>query len=148
MDPVVDVRRVPPAPEGFDPFVAWLGRLGDQLVLLEEYSLPDLRDAMETAARRIQRHIDASPAMAGWAEPDSPLTTVATLVRNDHRWFEVSLEELRGLVRVVEREDHGGHRQALGQYARLVAAALVRHRLDESEFGRLRRLRSPGVRER
>jgi hypothetical protein len=38
---------------------------------------------------------------------------------------------LRGLLRIVERDDHGGNRQALGQYGRILAEALKEHRALE-----------------
>jgi len=45
-----------------------------------------------------------------------------------------SIEQLWWFYRVVEGEDHGGHRQALGQYGRILAEALRRHRAEERAF--------------
>jgi hypothetical protein len=117
--------------------VEWLGEFGDRLVLLEEFSLDEIRSAMRIARERILQHL-SSPDLPG---SPSAITTrgeeLHEIVRADHRWFETSLAELVGLVRVVEGEDHGGHRQALGQYARLLATSLARHRRDEAELERL-----------
>jgi hypothetical protein len=53
------------------------------------------------------------------------------VVRREHAIFPRSVQQLRWFYGVVEREDHGGHRQALGQYWRLVLEALARHLGDE-----------------
>ncbi|MGA8276313.1 MAG: hypothetical protein WB789_08000 [Thermoplasmata archaeon] len=133
--------RSPPVlapPEEFDAFVVWLAEVSDRLVLLEEFSLKEIRSAMRITRERVLAHLRSSDR-----SESSPGSTPRTqeldeIVRSDHEWFEMSLAELAGLVRIVEQEDHGGHRQALGQYGRLLATALTRHRRDEAELERLR----------
>src|SRR5580658_6535862 len=132
----VDVKTVRPPPIDFDRFVVWLGELGDRLVLLDEIPLDTVRQSMRRAQARIERHVRHEPPLDPRARPTDRLRELGELVRSDHRWFETSLEELAGLLRVVETEDHGGHRQALGQYGRLLAAALAHHRAAEAELER------------
>jgi len=128
---------IPSPPRGFDGFIRWVGEWSDQLVLLEEIPLEQVRSAVRTTCGRVEEHLRS---VEGWERrlpsPDRAAELV-TILRSDHRWFESSLQELSGLLAVVEGEDHGGHRQALGQYGRLLAAALVRHRRDELELERL-----------
>lgn len=45
-----------------------------------------------------------------------------------------SLQELHGYVDRLKKEDHGGHRQALGQYWRLVLEAFDHHLEDERGY--------------
>ncbi len=53
----------------------------------------------------------------------------------DHERFRTSVQQLWWFYAIVEREDHGGNRQALGQYGRLVCEALRRHRAEERGVG-------------
>lgn len=104
-------------------------------MLLEEYPLEDLRAAVAAVDRAVRAHLASADR---WGETDlsedeEALRTVSVL-RHDHGWFETSLEQLRGFLRVVERDDHGGHRQALGQYGRVLAESLRRHRRDERDL--------------
>ncbi len=138
-----EMSRPPPRhlvlpPEPFDAFVAWLGDASDRLVLLEAIPLEEIRSVVDVTVERVRRHLRSTdPTEPG---PGDPLREceLVEILRSDHRWFESSLEEFTGLLRVVEGDDHGGHRQALGQYGRLVAAALTRHRTDEAALDRLR----------
>jgi hypothetical protein len=124
--------------------VAWFARFSDQLVLLEEFSLHDVVITVRWVEDCVRSHIAApeSPGGMGATFPTHRGRELAALVRSDHHWFGASLAELTGLREVVERDDHGGHRQALGQYGRLLSAALARHRRDEAELERLRDARS------
>lgn len=63
--------------------------------------------------------------VAGAAAPE--------LLRREHRIFPGSLEQLRWFHLLVVRDDHGGNRQALGQYLRIFHEALARHVADESK---------------
>jgi hypothetical protein len=130
--------RVLAPPAEFDPFLVWLAEVSDRLVLLEEFSLEEIRSGMKITRERVLEHLRSSTRSQSAPGSAPRAQELEAIVRSDHDWFEISLAELAGLVRVVEREDHGGHRQALGQYGRLLATALTRHRRDEAELERLR----------
>jgi len=127
--PEVDLRAPPPA---FDALVDWLERWSYGLVLLEEYPLAEIRDAVTAVERAVRAHRTSSE---GWVTPllsaDEETARGARVVLSDHAWFETSREQFRWFLRVIEEADHGGHRQALGQYGRVLAEALHRHRQDE-----------------
>jgi hypothetical protein len=60
-------------------------------------------------------------------------TDVRTL-RREHAALSDALDELHGLVELVRGDGHGGNRQALGQYWRLLREALDLHLRDEAEL--------------
>ena len=128
--PPVDIAH---APAGFDELVEWFDRVSYRLVLLEEYRLEQIESAVAAMERGVLDHLgaDASarlpPAAGTGPAPDFR----PAHLHDDHVRYATSLEQLRGLLAVVEREDHGGHRQALGQYGRILAESLRRHRGDE-----------------
>jgi hypothetical protein len=115
-------------------------RFASGLVRLEPYSLEELRRTVGEFTTLVERHLDRAertsrPAIAmGRTELSRP-----GLLEGEHQRFRTSLAELRGLLGVVEREDHGGHRQALGQYGRILAEALRAHFRDEAPGGPSRR---------
>jgi hypothetical protein len=49
----------------------------------------------------------------------------------EHEWFEQSFEEFAHLLAVVRKDDHGGNRQALGQYGKLLVEAIRIHLREE-----------------
>ena len=119
-----------PPPDGFDDRIDWFDRLCVALVHLEGPSLGELRRAVDAFAQSVLAH--RSAVLTGGRGPSAPDgDPVAATLAADHARFAVSVEELRGYLRVVEGDDHGGHRQALGQYGRLLAEALRRHRAEE-----------------
>ena len=127
--PKVDIRAVPAE---FDDVIDWLERWSYNLVLLEEYPLSDVRSAIAAVETTVRSHEEEADA---WVRP---LETAkgetgqrARVILNDHEWFSTSLEQFWWFFRVVEADDHGGHRQALGQYGRVIAEALRRHSRDE-----------------
>ncbi len=127
--PEVDIRSPPPA---FDDLIDWLERWSYSLVLLEEYPLRDVHtaiDAVEDAVRSHRKEADrwVAPLRSAGGET----ARGAQVILHDHEWFDTSLEQFWWFYRVVESDDHGGHRQALGQYGRVLAEALRRHRRDE-----------------
>jgi len=127
--PQVDVRR-PPAE--FDDLVEWLEGWSYRLVLLEGYALDDLRTAIRAVESSVEGHRKSTePWLARLLEGDTETSRVTRVVLHDHEWFQTSLEQFWWFFRVVEGEDHGGHRQALGQYGRVLAESLRRHRRDE-----------------
>jgi len=127
--PEVDIRN-PPA--GFDELIEWLEKWSYRLVLLEEYSIADLRAALRRVQQGVRAHgKEADPRPYAPFGADEEAERLVMVVRSDHEWFERSVEQFDWFLQVVEREDHGGHRQALGQFGRVFAEALRRHRRDE-----------------
>ncbi len=91
------------------------------LVRLEPHPFDELRTEVERFAALVTDHVEAGRrSVAGRSR-----------LAAEHERFRSSVEELLGLLAVVERDDHGGHRQALGQYGRLLTEALRIHRADE-----------------
>ena len=124
--PTVDIYH-PPA--GFDPMIDWFEAVSYSLVLLEEYSLAEIRSAVRAVDAAVLAHIAAptgSPPSVPGRESD-----LARILAADHVWFRTSVEQLDWFFAVVERDAHGGNRQALGQYGRIFAESLRRHRRDE-----------------
>jgi hypothetical protein len=111
-------------PSGFDDAVAWFERISDGLVLLEEFPLDEVREAVGGFGRRVRAHSEAAGSPGTRTDRDGRIAA-------DHRRFLTSVEQLDWLLRIVEQEDHGGHRQALGQYGRLLTESLRRHRREE-----------------
>lgn len=122
----VDLRS---PPEEFDALVDWFDQVCTNLVLLEEYPTVDLGAGVHRIDRAIRDHVGAFR----YADPaeDHPRDRRLRIIAEDHVRFLVSLEQLDWCLRVVEKEDHGGHRQALGQYGQVLAEALRRHRREE-----------------
>jgi len=112
--------------------VEWLEGWSYALVLLEEYPLADLRRAVSVVEDRVRAHRASADAWVGaLRSADEETARGAQVLLHDHEWFVTSLEQLDWFLRVVEDDDHGGNRQALGQYGRVFAEALRRHRRDE-----------------
>ncbi len=81
---------------------------------------------MEAFTREVERHLtESTAAPGGRGETDR-----ARLAR-EHERFRTSVDQLVAILAVVEQDDHGGHRQALGQYGRIFTEALRLHRTDE-----------------
>jgi hypothetical protein len=127
--PVVNIREVP---RDFDALVDWLEAWSYNLVLLEGYSLPHVQRAVHSVSAAVRAHCASADRWLGTIRrDDEEVARGVELVLSDHVWFSASVEEFLGLLHVVEGEDQGGHRQALGQYGRILAEALHRHRRDE-----------------
>ncbi len=115
-------RPVAPGPTAdFDSVVAAFERFADGLVLLEPYPLATVRATVDRFERAVRGHLETSDR--GSAPPNS--------LRGEHERYATSLAQLRWFLAIVERDDHGGNRQALGQYARVFAESLRVHRRDE-----------------
>jgi hypothetical protein len=129
--PEVDIRR---PPEDLDDRVDWFERVSTNLVLSEEYALADVRAAVVALRLSLSTHsAEPVPDLSG-RDPVPGLRDRARLLAADHAWFGRSMEQLDWFLGIVEREDHGGHRQALGQYGRILAESVQRHRRDEREY--------------
>lgn len=122
-------------PSDFDELVDWFERVSCQLVLLEAVPLRDLEGAVRRFEREVRAHLRAfDPPLDRPSAPSPAHAEVRAILRSDHAWFLTSLEQLDWFYRIVEGDDHGGHRQALGQYGRIFAEALQRHRRDERSY--------------
>ena len=122
-------------PEDFDAFVSWFEGVSYRLVLLEEYPLDDVRRAVLTAQRVLTAHMHG-PIPEPPGDPGVEYREAGRILRSDHTWFLVSIEQLGWFWSIVAGEDQGGHRQALGQYGRILAEAIQRHRRDERRLER------------
>jgi hypothetical protein len=96
------------------------------LVRLTPHTLDDLRVRVAQFNDEVESHLDRAERA-----PTSQGSAVQRRLQAEHLRFRASIRELRGLLRVVERDDHGGHRQALGQYGRIFVEALRVHLRDE-----------------
>lgn len=121
-------------PEDLDALVDWFDRVSGNLVLLEEYPPAQLRRAVEVVARAVDEHARSADLRPGAVDPRGPVPGPAAVLRADHERFRTSAEQLRALSRLVEIDGHGGNRQALGQYGRVLTEALRRHRREELEL--------------
>ncbi len=125
----VDPRQ---SPTEFDDVVEWFDGVSRALVLLEAYPLEDLRQVVAVMRRTVLEHCRSDGRSIPEVASHSPeLDPRERLLVADHRWFRLSLEQLDWFLGVVAGEDHGGHRQALGQYGRVFAESLRRHRTVE-----------------
>ncbi len=131
-EPTVDVRR---PPREFDALIDWFERVSYRLVLLEEYPLDALRSMVRAVDDAVADHCRIEePLLAAMPVRTPEERTLARVLSADHAWFRTSTEQLDWFLSVVVGEDHGGNRQALGQYGRILAESLRRHRADEVRF--------------
>ncbi len=119
-------------PTDLDALLDRFDRLSFGLVRLEAYSLEEIRRAVDDLAEAVEVHA-ARAGPSALARHGSPLSEdrPRSPLGLEHDRFRTSVEQLRWFLAIVEREDHGGHRQALGQYGRVLVEALRRHRSDE-----------------
>ncbi len=100
-------------PRTLPDLIPWFEQFSRGLVRLAHPSIAEIQtaiDALDSALR-----VGAPPPMtSGTPAPDAG------------PWRE-ALEQLHWLLGIVERDDHGGNRQALGQYGLLVAESLRAH---------------------
>jgi len=119
-------------PAGPDAIGIWFEQVSHQLVLLAEFPLSDIERAVATFTGAVEEHArstDLARPPEGTADSE-----LARVLAADHARFSTSIEQLRWFLAVVQREDHGGHRQALGQYGRIFAEAFLRHRTEENRY--------------
>jgi hypothetical protein len=110
--------------------------IAEGLVRLAPHRSPEFRRQLHELERilaaahpdRWDRWLAADPVLRvpGAAAPE--------LLQREHRIFPLSLEQLRWFELLVVRDDHGGNRQALGQYLRIFLEALDRHLADERKY--------------
>jgi hypothetical protein len=107
-------------------------RTCDALVRIEAVPLTEVRAAVDHFARALEQHCqnrDAGTPPTGPTHP--PATADLSRLVADHLRFAMSVDQLRWFYGIVEHEDHGGNRQALGQYGRIAVEAVRLHREEE-----------------
>jgi hypothetical protein len=132
--PEVDIHA-PPA--RLDDLIEWFDRVSYRLVLLEEYTVPDVDAAIRCLEGAVRAHLDAEEVRPSGRPTPPADPRLGRLIAADHVRFPDSLEQLRWFYRRVTEApigEAGGHRQALGQYGRVLAEALRRHRQDERRY--------------
>lgn len=128
-------REAPEEIERIRRLLATWRRLPDDLVHLEPIPADELDRAARELASAFERHrmrLDLWLATSMDAHPASRRRAERLLA--DHEQFGESILELRALREIVRRDGHGGNRQALGQYWRLVWEALARHVTEEEDL--------------
>ncbi len=120
-----------PPREELDDLLDPFERFSSGLVLLEEVPIDRLRGVVGRFASATARHSERALAVAAAGAGDRDRGGASRRLRGEHERFLVSVDELLGLLAVVDHEDHGGHRQALGQYGRILVESLRRHRSEE-----------------
>lgn len=132
MPPSPETLRTPGPPAELDPLIEWFDRFCADLVLLKGYPLVDVRASIQAFDGAVRGHISGSAARDAAAGADEPARRDrADRLEAEHRRFATSLEQLWWFYGIVAADDHGGNRQALGQYGRLVAQSLREHRGEE-----------------
>ncbi len=101
-------------------------------MLLEPFPLASVERAVERYAQAIEAHRASARLPAPGDVPEPRTRARVARLRADHDLFRLSIEQLAWFLAIVREEDHGGHRQALGQYGRLVCEAMRRHLAEES----------------
>ncbi len=121
--------------------------LSDGLVLLHAIAATTLERSVAKLETVLKEHQTAFGAWTSHRRFPGPDARVADLVRGDHGTFFSSIDQLHWLLGIVRRDDHGGNRQALGQYWRVLLEAMGRHSDDERTLvngsARSRHLESP-----
>jgi hypothetical protein len=107
----------------------WADRLVHLTPIPTEYLALEVAAAQDLLLRRHQACVEALERRGSARSGGQPVFPTATL--HDHAEFALSLRELEGYLEGVRRDDHGGNRQALGQYWRVVLEALDRHLIEE-----------------
>ncbi len=132
MLPAAERAGPEPTESRFDSEIDGFDHLSRSLVLLDARPLAELRRQVLDFAASLEAHVRGSPRGNDPTRDGVPASEAgAERLRDEHIRFLASVVELRGLLEVVVQEDHGGHRQALGQYGRLLVEALRRHRTEE-----------------
>ncbi|MGA8664616.1 MAG: hypothetical protein WB809_06100 [Thermoplasmata archaeon] len=125
----VDIRSPPPS---LDDRIDWFGQVSEGLVQMEDYSLSDVAFAVDQIEISVREHLrSAAPEREDREGGVADGLGLTARIQSEHSVFPTSLRQLRWFFGIVAHEDHGGHRQALGQYGKVLAEALQRHREDE-----------------
>ncbi len=114
----------------FDRRVQEFDRFSHGMVLLAEVPRPELLRVVREFADALSSHARAAPRpLRGGSDGRAGAALAA-----DHERFLSSVGQLRWLSSILERDDHGGNRQALGQYGKILVEALREHRRREQKL--------------
>ncbi|HEV2316833.1 MAG TPA: hypothetical protein VGV89_04580 [Thermoplasmata archaeon] len=106
------------------------GRIASALVRTEEIPVEELEAEIAGLERcLLGDHLEGAEETGDGSRPRSGRPSRS--LERDHEIFATSVGELRGLLEIVRRDPHGGNRQALGQYWKIVLEALDRHLREE-----------------
>lgn len=106
-------------------------RFSTALVHLEPFPLDEVRRSVRQFTSLVEAHLRTPLPDSGAPRPKADRPSYRQRLLLEHDRFRASVTELRQLLTVVEADDHGGHRQALGQYGRILVEALRLHQDDE-----------------
>lgn len=95
------------------------------LVLLEEIPEAELFERIARFDKLLREHLNGAAPSLEQGPPDGPLG-------EEHRRFVEAVGVLEWLGGIVAHDGHGGNRQALGQYGKILSEALRDH-LDREE---------------
>ena len=110
-------------------------RMSSSLVLLDPYSLDDVARTVMEFRQSVEDHLEGCGRSSETLDDSSgSLPPHRQEESSDYAKFAVSLEELNALLEIVRSDDHGGNRQALGQYGKILAEAW-RHHLRRANPG-------------
>jgi hypothetical protein len=107
--------------------------LAERLVRLEDVPLPELDREVRLLRRSLLfEHSRGTEPWLRDMERQAPAQAHRVdRLRSDHRIFRSSMEQLEWFRSIVEAEDHGGNRQALGQYWKILIESILRHLEEE-----------------
>ncbi|MGB6500517.1 MAG: hypothetical protein WBG19_03835 [Thermoplasmata archaeon] len=105
-------------------------RFSAGLVLLEACPIEQVRAEIVEFESALRAHLRSSESIAPSEGPGGDAGTIAS----DHSRFLTSIDQLWWFYRIVSSNDHGGHRQALGQYGRLLTEAVQQHMSVEARI--------------
>ncbi len=112
-----------------------------ELVLLADYRLEEVERTVRGFQRSVREQLDRLATPGGAA-------AVPAMDAGERARFREAVDELDWFLGILRRDDHGGHRQALGQYGRLLCEALEDRlgppRAEPSPVGTPRRTGSAG----
>jgi hypothetical protein len=109
--------------------------VADGLVLLHDHSLSVLqRETDRLRERLLERHPGSMEWMLRETETTGGDRAASRRLRAEHERYRASLAQLDWLLTIVRENDHGGNRQALGQYWRILLGSIVPHVEEETRL--------------
>ncbi|MGC2034299.1 MAG: hypothetical protein WA761_02500 [Thermoplasmata archaeon] len=109
--------------------------VADGLVLLHDPPFQVLQEEVERLRQRLLQH---HPRSVEWIlrelETAGGDRAASRRIRSEHERFTSSLGQLDWLLSIVRENDHGGNRQALGQYWRILLGSIVPHVEEETRL--------------
>jgi hypothetical protein len=106
------------------------------LVRIEPIALGTIASELDAIERELVRdHPRAlDPFLARAEAAPNGSQELRKVLIGEHGRFPESIDQLRWFYGVVLHDDHGGHRQALGQYWAILLESVARHLEDEAAY--------------